>query len=343
MKLQTRSIAGFLKKPDPCVRAILVYGPEESLVRERAAALGKTVVNDLSDPFSVSVLQGPEVAERAGLLIDEALAIPMFGGRRLLRLENAVDANAVVLKEYLKKPNDQTLVVAEAGALGPKSSLRKLFESAENAAALPCYVEGAGDVQGFLRELFSGKGLQAEPDAVAFLADMLAGDRGRIRGEIEKLSLYKGADASPLTLAQARECCGDSALQTLDDLCYATGDRDAARALRALAQLESEGTAPIAMLRTLQNHFRRLHLTKSRMAAGESADFVMKSLQPPIFFKQESAFRAQLSRWPMESLERVLLHLMDIEARSKTTGAPVTLLMERAALEICGAVRRAAA
>ncbi|MCK6419216.1 MAG: DNA polymerase III subunit delta, partial [Alphaproteobacteria bacterium] len=56
MKLPFRAIEAFVKSPDPQARAILVYGPDAGLVKERAASMGRSVVADLNDPFNVAVL-----------------------------------------------------------------------------------------------------------------------------------------------------------------------------------------------------------------------------------------------------------------------------------------------
>ena len=45
MKLQFRQIEPFVKKPDPAARVILIYGPDDGLIRERARAIGGTVVD----------------------------------------------------------------------------------------------------------------------------------------------------------------------------------------------------------------------------------------------------------------------------------------------------------
>jgi len=39
MKLAAGRVEGFLRRPDPEIRAVLLYGPDAGLVRERAEAL----------------------------------------------------------------------------------------------------------------------------------------------------------------------------------------------------------------------------------------------------------------------------------------------------------------
>ena len=48
MKLPFKSIEPFVRKPDPQARVILIYGPDNGLMKERSAVIGKTIVADLT-------------------------------------------------------------------------------------------------------------------------------------------------------------------------------------------------------------------------------------------------------------------------------------------------------
>ena len=63
MKVAAGRIDAFLRAPDNAARAILVYGPDTGLVRERADILAKTVVADISDPFLVAELIPSQLRE----------------------------------------------------------------------------------------------------------------------------------------------------------------------------------------------------------------------------------------------------------------------------------------
>jgi len=56
VRLAPSRIAGFLQRPDPEIRSVLLYGPDEGLVRERADAVARSVCPDLRDPFRVADL-----------------------------------------------------------------------------------------------------------------------------------------------------------------------------------------------------------------------------------------------------------------------------------------------
>jgi DNA polymerase-3 subunit delta len=79
--LRGREIDAFLARPDPGRPIILLYGPDAGLVRERADALLASAVDDPTDPFSLVRLDGDELAAEPSRLVDEAMTIPLFGGR----------------------------------------------------------------------------------------------------------------------------------------------------------------------------------------------------------------------------------------------------------------------
>ncbi len=321
MKVAYRDINGFLKNPPKDIRVILVYGPDYGLMKERSEMLGKTIVDDLHDPFNVSALDADQIAEDGALLSSEANAVSMMGGQRLVLVEKAVDKIEPALKSYLEDANPDTLVIVQSENLPPKSKLRKLCESNPLAAALPCYVEEERDLTSLITTILTETGnYRIDRDALNWLAASLKGDRRRVRNEIEKLTLYKGAESSQITLNEATKACGDSGQHSLDDLVYACSGRQGDNALKTYNDLLSDGVTGITILRTLQNHFRRLYLVKQLMAEGKPFSIASKSLAPPLFFKVEKLFESHVNRWSETALLSALSKLLEIESLCKKTG-----------------------
>ena len=79
MKLPAARIAAFLQRPDQAIRAVLLYGPDIGLVRERADVLARTVCPDLRDPFRVADLSGAALAADPARLADEAAQMSLIG------------------------------------------------------------------------------------------------------------------------------------------------------------------------------------------------------------------------------------------------------------------------
>ena len=340
MKLQPKAIDGFLRSPDPKVRAVLLYGPDSGLVRDRAQTLGKTVVPDLSDPFRVAEFLGRALADDPARLADEAAAISFTGGRRLIRVRDAEDNSTSAFAAFLENlPPGDSLVVVESGDLSARSKLRLLFEGADGAAAIPCYVEEEASLGRVIADILHGHGLTADPDALAFLAANLVGDRMVARGEAEKLALYMG-DAKRVRLEDAQACVGDSAALSLDEPIWAAAEGDFATLDRSLARLFAEGMSPVPILRAAQRHFQRLQLVAGQMAAGKSADAAVEGLRPPVFFKMKPRLTGQARRWPAPLVRQALERLVEAEADCKRTNMPDETLCARVLFQLASLARR---
>lgn len=339
MKLTGQKADAFLRAPDPAARAVLVYGPDNGLIGERVARLMKTVVPDLSDPFRVAELTPAILKDDPARLADEAAALSMIGGRRVVVVRDAADGLSALFQGFLANPMGDALVVLEGGDLGPRSSLRKLFEGADNAAALACYGDEGGSLAQVVQEELKANGLTAEPDALAFLLDHLGGDRRLTRAELRKLALYMGGPGR-VQLDDAVACIGDTAALSMDDLALATAEGDHATAQRVLDRLFREGTSPVAVLRALSRHFQRLHLAAGAMAQGKSAEQAMAALKPPVIYKFAERFRRQLGRWPADRVGMALERLIEAEIDCKSTGMPAEEVCSRALMQLARAAGR---
>jgi DNA polymerase-3 subunit delta len=341
MKLAFRAIETFVKNPPAAALAVLLYGPDEGLVRERANALARRIVPDPKDPFGIADIEPGKLLETPSLLLDEAQSISMLGGRRVIRLRDATDKHTSVIKDALRelKPGSN-LVLIEAGELGPRSSLRLLFEEAENAAALPCYVDDERDLTRLLSEAFKEQGYVISSEALVYMAANVIGDRGVARSEAEKLMTYMGHGKS-IALEDVAASVGGSAVLPLDDLARTAVSGNFAEADRILRHLLSEGESPVRILRVLQDYILRLHVTKARLAAGEDFELALKKLRPPLFFKHKDAFTAQLSSWSLAQMEQALGQLAATESRCKQTGNEPETLCGRAVLALAQAGAKA--
>ncbi|MBY0431647.1 MAG: DNA polymerase III subunit delta, partial [Rhodospirillales bacterium] len=118
MKLSGSRIDSFVRTPDPKVRAILVYGPDGGLVRERIERLARGVVADLTDPFRVADLSAKSILDDPARLADEAASLSLTGGRRVVRIRDAGDSLTNLFTSFLDHSSGDSLVLAEAGELG---------------------------------------------------------------------------------------------------------------------------------------------------------------------------------------------------------------------------------
>jgi len=341
MKLPAARIAAFVKAPDAGMRAALVYGPDAGLVKERAEKIARTICPDLTDAFRVVELDADGLPKDPARLHDEAASLSLMGGRRLVRIQDAGDNVGAIFDRFFKDPppGDAFIVVA-AGDLPPRSSLRRAFESAKNAAAIPCYLDGPRELGELAREIFAAHKITARPEAMQYLVAHLGGDRGVSRQELEKLALYVG-DGGTVDESAAFDAVGDSAELTTDEAVFAAAEGDTAQLERALNRAFGEGAQAVSLIRAELRHFHRLHLAGARQAAGKSEEEALK-FRPPLFFKFTDRFKRQMRLWPPARAEAAMTALNEAEARMKTTGLPAETICREALLRIARGAAAAA-
>jgi DNA polymerase III subunit delta len=338
MIVKTQEADRFAANPPKHLRAALVYGPDAGLVQERAEKLLKSVVADLADPFNVADLSESTLISDPARLADEAAAISMMGGRRVVRVRGASNNLAELFEGFLDDPPGDALVVVEGGDLNRSSGLPKLFGNADKAAAIACYADTARSLEEVVRETLRGEGFSIAPDALSDAVSRLGSDRGVTRRELEKLMLYAQGRKS-ITLEDVRAAMGDEAEARAEEASDAAGSGDLPRLDLALERLWTADISVNQVLRGAMGHFQRLTLVKENMRRGEGLDVAMKKLRPPVHFLREQSFKAQANRWNEEKLADALDMLLEAEALSRTTAVPAQAVCGRAMMNIAALAR----
>src|ERR1700753_76273 len=215
--LRGKEIDAFLARPDPGRPIILLYGPDAGLVRERADALLASAVDDPNDPFSMVRLDGDELSAEPSRLVDEAMTVPLFGGRRAIRVRAGSRSFASGVDTLADTPLRDCRIVIEAGDLRPESPLRKACERAKTAVAIGCYPDGEGDLAKLMDDELRAANLRIAPDARAALMSLLGGDRQASRNELKKLTLFAHGEGE-VTLDHVMAVVADASELKLDPI-----------------------------------------------------------------------------------------------------------------------------
>ncbi|MBA2587052.1 MAG: DNA polymerase III subunit delta [Alphaproteobacteria bacterium] len=323
----------YVASPPKGLTLALVYGPDAGLVQERAEKLLKSVVPDLTDAFNVSDLSETTLLADPARLSDEAAAISMMGGRRVVRVRGAGNDLADLLESFADDPKGDALVVIEAGDLAKTSALRKIFDGHKTAAAVQCYPDSVRDLGDVVRDALRAEGISIAPDALEDAVSRLGSDRGVTRREIEKLLLYMHGKKQ-VALEDVRAVMGDEAEARSESACDAAAGGDLAKLDRELERLWVSDVAPAQVLRSAMGHFQRLVQAREGANRGEAIDNVMKRLRPPVHFSRSQAFKNQAQRWNSDKLGEALDMLLDAEALTRTTGVPAEAVTGRVLMNI---------
>jgi len=340
LKVSNNQIDSFIAGGAKNVDAVLIYGPDAGLVRERGKVLATKAVPDLNDPFNVSALSHDAILNDPALLSDNLNALSMTGDKRLVLVSDASDRMAGIVESALSQGNAAALLILQAGDLKPRSKLRSLAESSSAMAALACYSDDGRSLARLIDEVFSADKIECNHEARSYLEQNLGNDRGISRSELEKLAIFAGPNGR-LTIDDIGTMIGDNTSMTLTDIAFSAADGSAVDTDRYLSRCLSEDIPPISVLRAVANHLLRLQLTVKKLNNGEAPDQAMKALRPPVFFKTRDRFRRQLNRWREQQISKGLSLVLTAEQECKKTGSPDVAICGRTLHQIAALARQA--
>jgi DNA polymerase-3 subunit delta len=298
----------FVARPDAAYPVVLIYGPDAGLVSERAEAIVARSVDDPRDPFSLVQLNGDELSADPARLADEAQSIPMFGGRRAVRVRAGARSFVPALETLLAISLRECRVVIEAGDLKRNAPLRALCERARNAAVIVCYADAVRDLERLIDDEMRAAGLTISREARSALLPLLGGDRRASRNEVRKLALYAHGN-DKVTLEDVHAVVGDASGVMLDQALDAAFAGRPQEAEVHFSKAVSEGTSPGAVVGAALRQVAQLH--KLRLAVDDGIP-ASEALGQGFFFRRKSAWEQTLQTWSTQRLGQAMSHLATV-------------------------------
>ena len=322
-------IDAFMASPPTDVTAVLIYGPDAGLTKERADTIAKSVAGQSDDPFAIVSLDNDTIIETPARLLEESHAISMFGGRRVIRINGASDKIAKTAEDIVSDDKNQNLVVFVAGDLAAKSKLRALFDKSKTQKSIACYQDGERDIAGLLNGRLQEDSIAIDNDARGWILSHLGSDRANSRSEIEKLCLYAGQNGH-IDLDMAMQLIGDNQALDLSEMVYAAFEGNHNGIEHHFTPLLAEGVSPVAILRTISNHIMKLQLILATAKQdNKSPSAIINELRPPVFWKLKPRMEQHTRIWNHGKLARILEECVATEKQSKLTGRPVDTMVNR--------------
>ena len=337
MKAQRGSIHRSVDQPDRSFRFYLLHGPDESGSRALAERLRKALGAEKSGVAGSAVKADP------ALLADEAGAISLFGGARLIWVDPAGEEIVEGVEALLDAPAVESPVVAIAGSLRKTSGLLKLAEAHGAALAHASYVPEGRDAGRMVIEAGRAEGLRIELDLAARIAAACNANQAILAHELAKYALY--LDAAPerpqdlghnvVDLLGADSGAGD--MMRLGDLALAGRGKDLFEELDRVALVNSEA---IPVVRALQRRLLQLAGLRARVEQGQSVDAVMTSMGRALFWKDKGLIQQLLSTWSAERLGHMLERSATLEKAIIFSDEPPIAALEEELVTIARAAQR---
>ncbi len=325
MKLSPRDAQQYFARPDPTKTGLLIYGSDAMRVALKRREFLKALLGEgAEEEMRLTRIQAAELRRDPALLLDAIKAVGFFPGPRAAFVEDANDNIAKILIDTLAdwQAGDAQIVVT-GGELKKTSKVLKAFETHKNAYAAAIYDNPPDRAE--IERILKDARLTPEPDAMASLTELArALDPGDFRQTIEKITLYKLNDASPLTADDVAACAPTSTEAEVDDILHVVAEARAGDIGPVMSKLQGQGVNAVTLTIMATRHFRTLY----RIAANPGA--------PVYGVRDRDRAIRQAKNWGAPKLETALGVLTDTDLTLRSAGqrAPAMALVERAFIRL---------
>jgi DNA polymerase-3 subunit delta len=250
--------------------------------------------------------------------------VPLFGGRRAIRVRAGSRSFASGVDTLAEMPLKDCRIVIEAGDLRPESPLRKACERAKTAVAIGCYPDGERDLARLIDDELGISDLRMAPDARATLLSLLGGDRQASRNELKKLALY-AHDKGEVTLDDVMAVVADASELKLDPIVDGAFAGKPELVESEFAKAMTAGTYPGMIISSAQRQAAWLHKSALAVAEGTPAQVLLDSGFPRLHFSRKPMVEAALRNFNPARLASIIEQLATaaLDMRKQTSLAAV--------------------
>lgn len=261
-------------------RLYVFHGEETFLLQHYLDMLRKLLLDPLTESFNYHRLSSETFDLQQ--FADAVENLPMMAESTFVQVDDVDlfklnEADRSKIAEILSDIPDYCTVVLSYGTSEwkPDKRLKKLWEAVDDNGLIVAFnKQNQRDLITWITRHFLARKKRISSDLCAYLIDITDGTMTSLKGEIEKICAYSGADEIRKSDIDAvTEPVLDAVVFQMTDLLSAGRYADALVKLQQLLKMQQE---PLPILGAIGMHFRRIGTARTLLDHGRSASELAK-------------------------------------------------------------------
>jgi DNA polymerase-3 subunit delta len=254
--------------------------------------------------------------------LEHSLAsLSLFGGKKIVELRLPTGKPGAqggeTIARYCERPSPDILLLVSLPRLDRTSQGTAWFGALSSAGVVvDVWPVERSRLGAWIAERLGRQRQRAQREALEFLADRVEGNLLAAHQEVQKLALL--APEGELGLDVVREVVANVARYDAYTACEAMLAGDAARYLRIIDGLKSEGEASTLVLWALSEELYALGRIQSGVAGGRAIDDLMRENR--VWGPRQRPMKAAAARVAPAAVQRALAHAAGIDRAIKGVG-----------------------
>ena len=311
---------------------ILIYGPNDGLVKEQIEKITDTYL--IKDEYEKISFNGKDLDHDPQMLNDITSTVSMFFKKKIVIGDNIKDKHLNIIEDIVLNPPQDTVLIIRDGNLNKSSKIRNFFEKDNHSLSLACYEDDGRSMIKNIDEFSKKNDLELNRDIKNYLLQALSNDRLVSKRELEKIEIFYRGSKEKTNLDVIKKLLNDSSSQNLNKMNENVMFGNTTKSSKIINKLLSEGTSPVSLIRSLSNYLTRIQQTKIEMKKGNNFETSIRILKPPVFWKDKDNFQTHCLKWPLRTIEKNLVNLLETEIACKINSRLANINCEKSILII---------
>lgn len=269
----------------------------------------------------------------AGQVVERLSTAPMFGGRRLIMVENVEvwgKEDQAVLQSFIARIPPSACLVLTASGKKPVEGLAKAIGA--KGEVVQFRPPGAREAPRWLVDRARERGKNLDFRAASLLVEIAGEDFHTLSSELEKICTFVGEKAT-VEAEDVQEAASSQRNFTMFDLLDQIKARQAGKAIKSLRSMIAAGAVPLVILSTLAWQIRIIWQIRDGLRQGISeADLVQRLKLHPFVVKKA---REQASLFSDDDLYGILTAIGQTDVSIKSSGTPPDAQLESLVVDLC--------
>ena len=293
----------------------LLYGENDGLKKDILESIKIIVIQKEKDTEIISLSES-DALDNGEKFYNILFSGSLFSKKKIVIIKDTKGKIVNLIEEIKDKNIENITIIIFSNILDKKSALRNFFEKNSYTLTIPCYPDTEKDLEIIANNNFKKKKIIISRESINLLIEKSNYDRNNLRNEIEKIVSFcinkKKIDIDEIK--SIINFSGEFKSDTLINECLCGNVR---QYKKILSELYLTTLNQIFLFRILSKKIQRLLIIKESEPSGKGIESIMGSLKPPIFWKEKTIVKKQLSIWNLKSLKSIVYEMNSIELLCK--------------------------
>jgi len=305
-----RNPSNFLK-----YNVFLLYGENSGLKKDIRESI-KIVISQQDANIELLSLYENDIIDNEENFYNSIYSGSLFSNKKIITINNGTDKIFKQVNNIVDRYPENVFLIIFADVLEKKSKLRNFFETNLKTLCVPCYLDNDKDLEIITNTELKKNNITLSRESINLLIEKSNNDRNNLKNEIEKIKSFS-LNKKKIEIDEIKSIINFSGEYKSDSLINECLCGNILRYKKILSELYINTVNQIFLLRILSKKIQRLLNMKELETNYNSLDSLLNASKPPIFWKEKSMVKKQLTIWSLNDLKIAIHEINDTEVLCK--------------------------